>query len=737
MRDEPAPSPESTQAPGLRRLLFARSVAVVGASRNAGSVGGAIFRNLLQSGFTGTVFPVNSRAAAVGGVLAYPSLECVPGPVDLAVIAVPADQVAAVVDQCAAQGVPALVVISAGFGETDAAGKERQQALFDQIRGYGMCLVGPNCLGVLNTDPAVSLNATFAPVVPPPGRVSMGSQSGAVGLALLSHARSIDLGVAQFVSLGNKVDVSANDLLEFWEHDPGTDVILLYLESFGNPRKFSRIARRVARTKPIIVVKGGRSEVGARAAASHTGALAGADVAAETLFRQAGVMRADTIAEMFGAAQVLAHQPLPRGDRLAIVTNAGGPGILAADAAANWGLTVPPLAAATQAQLRTFLAREASVANPVDTIASARPEQIRRALAAVIADDGIDAVLLIYIPPLVTQPEEIAAALQEAVAGCRGEKPVVACFMLPPGRTVDLNRGPGRVIPAFPFPEDAVRALAHAYAYTRYRQQPEGQVRAFADTDPDTARALVRAALPGDAEGDADPDAGAAWLLPEQALALLAAYGIATVPTLPAATAAAAGAAAQRLGFPVAMKLRSASIVHKTDVGGIALGLDSVAAVEQAFTDLQQRLAAAGRAAEMQGVIVQPMAGPGQEVIVGMTDDAVFGPLLMVGLGGVQVEILQDVAFSLHPLTDRDPERMLARLRSLPLLTGWRGKPPRDVAALEETLLRFSALIDDLPEIDQIEVNPLFVYAQGQGCVAVDARVRVRARPLSPQPPRP
>ena len=703
---------------GVRQLLYPQSVAVIGASRNAEKVGGMVFRNILNSSFTGMVFPINSRVPSVGGVKAYPSVREVPEEVDLAIIVVPAEKVLSVVDECAQKGVRSLIIISAGFSEAGEEGRQRERALREKVFAHGIRLLGPNCLGMLNTDRAVSINATFAPVTPPSGRVSMGSQSGALGIALLDYAKSTNLGMMQFVSIGNRVDISSNDLLEFWEDDKNTDIILLYLESFGNPRRFSRIARRISRKKPIMVMKSGRSAAGARAASSHTGALAVDDVAVDALFRQAGVIRVNTIEEMFGVAHVLAYQPLPRGNRVAILTNAGGPGILAVDACASCGLNVIPLPEPTRQKLRQFLPEEASVANPVDMIGSATAEQYRQALSIILDTPEVDAVILIYIPPLVTRPEEVAAAVREATLSRQGQKPVVACFMMSQGSPLNLQLDTNRYIPSFTFPENAVQALAQTYSYTQYREMPEGKLPEFHDINVEETRAFLYASVESGNE--------LTWLLPETAMGLLQRYGIPVLPTVVASSAKDAAEAAENLGFPVVMKLRSATIVHKTDVDGVYLGLGSAQEVTRAYQKMARQLKKLGRESDMEGVILQPEVSGGQEVIVGMSLDPVFGPLVMVGLGGVQVEILKDVAFSFHPLTDLEPERMLRRLKSLPMLTGWRGSKPRDIGALKEILLRFSTLIEDFPEIDQIEINPLMVFEKGKGCLAVDARVLVR-----------
>lgn len=717
--DPPASDAPPRGARGLDAILSPRSIAVIGASRSPEKVGGALFGNLLGSDYTGVVFPVNPSSPVVRGVMAWPSVRDVPAEVELAVIVVPARFVPQVVEDCAAKGVKGLVVITAGFGETGGEGDAREAALAEAAAWQGMRMVGPNCLGVINTDPDVAMNATFAPLTPPRGRVSMASQSGALGVALLDHAKELNLGVRQFVSLGNRADVSSNDLLEHWEVDEGTDVILLYLESFGNARRFGRIARRVARAKPIVAVKGGRTAAGARAAASHTGSLAGASVAAEALLRQAGVLQVASIEDLFGVAQVLAYQPPPRGGRVAIVTNAGGPGILAADACESQGLRVATLSAETTAALRSFLPPEASVANPIDTIASATAEDLGRALELVLADEGVDAVLLLFIPPLVTKADDVAAAVRRAARQGQGDKTLLTCFMMSRGVPVDLRLDEERYLPSFVFPEDAVRALALARDYARLRDEPEGRVRAFLDVDRAAARARFEAARPGQEGG---------WLMPESIAGLLADYGIPVAPLAVAHDAEEAAAEAERIGFPLAMKLRSATIVHKTDLGGVALDLRDAAAVREAYSAMRARVEAAGRGDEMEGVLLQPMVEGGQEVILGMTEDPVFGPLLMAGIGGIHVELLKDVAFSIHPLTDRDPERMLGQLRGLPLLTGWRGGPRADLPALEEALLRFSAFIEDFPEIDEVEINPVRVMPEGEGCLALDARARVGPR---------
>ena len=724
----PASDPSSHPAShGLIPLFRPRSVAVIGASRERGTIGAEIFHNLISHDFQGAVYPVNPKATVVQSVQAYPSIGAVPAQVDLAVIVVPAAHAVAVLDECGKAGVRAAIVISAGFKETGEEGAARERALVAHARAHGMRLVGPNCLGVLNTEPGVRLDATFAPIYPPPGRVAFSSQSGALGLAILEYASQLNIGISQFVSVGNKADVSGNDLIEFWEQDPGTDLILLYLESFGNPRRFTHIARRVGRTKPIVAVKSGRTGAGVRAAASHTGSLAGSDAAVDALCLQSGVIRTDTIEELFDVAMLLAHQPVPRGNRVGIVTNAGGPGIMASDACESHGLEVTGLADETVTALRAFLPREASVRNPVDMIASASPENFERTVHLVANDPNVDALLVIYVPPIVTRPIDVAqaivrgaaAASRDAEARGAAPKPVVSCFMGSHGVSESLRSLHESQIPSYTFPESAAIALARASRYGRWRAEPEGTVRSF-DVDRARAEDILAAA-----KRRATPGANA-WLDPGETRALLGTYGIATPDAQVAQGEDQAVAVASALGFPVVLKLVSSTITHKSEVGGVALDLRSEGDVRGAFRAMEQRLVALGWRDRMEGVLVQPMIREGLEAIVGMTQDPSFGPLLMFGLGGVQVELLKDVAFRVQPLTDRDARELVRSVRGYPLLDGWRGSPPGDVAAIEEVLLRISQLAGDHPEVAEMDLNPVRVLPPGRGCLVVDARVAVR-----------
>jgi acetyl coenzyme A synthetase (ADP forming)-like protein len=703
----------------LQPFFRPSSVAILGASRDPASIGGRLLDAVLKGGFRGRVYAVNPRARDVAGLRAYPSARELPEAVDLALVAVPRDAVLAVVDDCAARGVRALVIITAGFAESGGEGRELQQRLAERVRRQGMRLVGPNCLGLLTTDPAVRLDATFIPLALPSGRVALSSDSGALGLALLTTAGRLGLGISSFVSVGNRADVSSNDLLEYWEQDDLTGVVLLYLESFGNPRRFARIARRVGRRKPVVAVKAGRTSAGRRAAGSHTAALAASDVAVEALFRQTGVIRAETLEEMIDLALALGSQPLPRGRRVAVVTNAGGPAILCADACEAGGLSLPELSSTTRERLASFLPASASITNPIDMIASATPEQFGRAVEVVLSSGEVDALVVIYVAAGVCDGDSVARAVGAGVAAARKatgmEYPVLACWMPELGpRTLPL--GGGQVVPCFPFPEAAGQVLSKVVAYAEWRSRPLGTVPDFPDIDTTAAHGTCRAAL---------ASRGAGWLTTEETRAVLSAMGLPMAPGGVARSADEAAAMARGLGFPVAAKLASREIVHKTEMGSVRLHLDDELAVRRAFEEIRGRLESERRLAAMEGVLVQPMVAGGTEVMVGVTQDSLFGPLIAVGLGGIHVEVLGDVCFRVTPLTDRDAAEMVRSIRGYRLFEGYRGHPPADVRAIEDVLLRVSRLVEAVPAVRELDLNPVFALPPGQGCRIVDARVRV------------
>jgi len=710
---------ESIASVNALKLFFEpRAVAVIGASRQRGTIGGEIFHNLLNYGFKGAVYPVNPAASEIENVSAYSSVEAIPGPVDLAVIVVPAAKVVEVAAACARKGVKALVVISAGFSETGKEGKARQAELMNVCRGAGMRLIGPNCMGIANTNQAVLLDATFAPRVPPRGRVGFSSQSGALGLAIMEFAGSLGLGISTFVSVGNKADISGNDLLRYWEADDNTDVMLLYLESFGNPRKFSEIARRVGRKKPIAVVKSGRSAAGARATTSHTGALiAASDVTVDALFRQAGVVRTDTLAELFDVASLLANQPLPKGNRVGIITNAGGPAILCADACEARELVVPVLSESSQARLRAFLPAGASVGNPVDMIASAPADHYRQALEIVGNDDNVDSLIVIFTPPLVTRAGDVATAIVQAIPHIDESKPLLSVFLSAQPAPVELRESSIR-IPSYSFPETAAIALARATRYQQWRERRETYPGRFEDIRADEAAGIVAAALVR----------GEVWLRPDEVAGLLSCYGLPLIEQRIVANADEAGIAAEQIGREVALKAIAPDLLHKTEAGAVRLHLSGSDAVRAAAHEMSEVLSSRGHVPS--GFVVQRMAQRGVEMLVGVVHDPQFGPVVACGAGGVQVELLRDVSVRITPLSKEDASDMIRELKTYPLLTGFRGSAPTDIASLEEGLLRVSAMVEDIPQIAELDCNPFVVNESG--ATILDARIRVATVVPSP-----
>ena len=699
----------------LRSVLEPRAVAVVGASRSPSSIGGRIFRNLLDGGFEGPVYPVNRTAPVVQSVAAYPSVRNLPAPAEMAVVAVPAAEVEEIARECAAAGIKSLVVVSSGFAEVGEEGREMQRRLLAVCRESGMRLVGPNCLGVLNAAPGIRLNATFATSLPQPGGAGLMSQSGALGISAVEFAGARGMGISSFVSVGNKADLSGNDVLQYWEADSRTSVCMLYLESFGNPRKFARIARRVAHSKPIVVVKSGRTPAGSRATGSHTGALlADSDITVDALFAQAGVIRTETVSEFLDVTSLLASQPLPAGGRVGIITNAGGPGILCADRLQAGGLEVPVLSAELQARLGKLLPAIASAANPVDMTAAGTAEQYGGALEAIAHSGEVDAVIAIFIPPMLTRGEEVAAAIK-AVQMPPG-LPLLAVFMAAGSPPEALRTG--LAIPSFAFPEEAAQALVHAAAYARWRREPEGTTPVFEDINRAEADELLtrRLAL------------GEGWLDPAELEALLRFYSIPMAASRIAATPAEAGRLARSLGGAVALKAIAPGLIHKTEAGAVRLGLKP-GVVRKEAEALAARLRAAGT--EPTGFLLQEMVPPGVEMLVGVVHDPHFGPVIACGGGGVQAELIKDVVVRITPLTERDAAAMPRALATWPLLQGYRGAPAADVAALERLLLRVSALVEDQPELAEMDLNPVVVGPHG--AVVVDARARLAVPP--PEPP--
>src|SRR6202521_5304872 len=662
----------------VNHLLAPRSVAVVGASRQRGSIGAELFHNEVATGFRGPVYPVNPAATEIEGVPAYASVLDIPGDLEMAVITVPAAAVLEAARECAAKGVRALVVISAGFSEVGPEGAELQRLLLEICRQAGMRLVGPNCMGVINTAGGVNLDATFAPDKPTPGRVGFLSQSGGLGIAVMARAQALGSGISSFVSVGNKADLSGNDFIQYWEADGATDLIMLYLESFGNPRKFARIARRVSRSKPILAVKGGRSQAGNRATSSHTGALLSAsDITVDALFQQAGVIRTDTLAELFDAALLLGSQPLPAGRRVAILTNAGGPAILCSDACEANGLVVPPLPESVRKALAASMPAAGSTGNPVDMLAAANGRDYEQAISVLAACDEIDAIIVIFTPPLITKGTEVVRAIHRAAHALPRAIPVLSVFMSKQVAPRVIEAG-GVRIPHYPFPEEAARALSLIARYGAWRAAPEEFAAEVAGIDGDRAAAVIATALAAEA----------GWMSPAAVVELLTCYGIPFVETRQAGSPEEASREANRMGEEVALKATAAGVLHKSDAGAVRLHLKGEIQVEQAAREMEDALGAAGH--KVSGFQLQPMVPEGVEMLVGVVQDQHFGPVLACGAGGTATELLKDVSVRITPITKGDADRMVRSLKTFPLLDGYRGAQRADVGALEDVLLRGS-----------------------------------------------
>jgi acetyl coenzyme A synthetase (ADP forming)-like protein len=677
----------------LAPLFAPRAIAVVGASARPGSIGGELFRNILRGEFRGVAYPVNRTGEPVAGVRTYRSVADIDDHLDLVVICLPGPAVLGAAEEALAAGVPSLCVISAGFAEIGPEGEIRQERLLELVRRHGARMLGPNCLGIAVSD--VRLNATFGPRPLPPGNVAFSSQSGALGLALLERATDRQIGLSAFVSIGNKADVSSNDLLEYWEEDPNTGLVLVYLESFGNPRKFGRVARRVARTKPILAMKSGRTATGARAASSHTAALAGSEAAVDALFHQAGVLRLDTLEELLDVTSLLSRQPTPSGRRVAVVTNAGGLGILCADACESAGLTLPPLAEVTQSELRSVLPAEASLSNPVDLLGSAVGSTYEAVIPPILRDPGIDALIVLFVPPVVAGAEEIAEAISRALRGHEEvPKPVLVCVISSGGTPASLLSAP---VAVFDYPESAARALGRAAERTEWLRRQQGRVPELDRIDGEAAARIVR-------------EAGERWLTPAEIRSVLDAYAVPLVGERLCESVDEAVAAAEELGYPAVVKIAEAG-VHKTERGGVAVDLRDAIAVREAATRIGPP------------VLVQPFVRGGTELLVGAVQDPVFGPLVALGPGGTFAELIGDAGFRLAPLTDVDADDLVGSGKAGLLLAGFRGQPAADTRSVSDLVLRISRLVEDLPEVAELDLNP--VIASPDGCIAVDARIRV------------
>jgi len=686
----------------LEAILRPRSLAVVGASSRAESLSGRLLGNLVAAGFTGAVYPINPRAETTGPFKCYPSLRAVPEALDLAVVMVPKAAVLGTIDECLEVGVKGVVVITAGFREAGKEGAEAERRVLERVRGAGIRMIGPNCMGLINTDPDVRMDASFTPAPALPGNVAFASHSGALGVAVLEAAREVGLGFSQFVSLGNSADVDVTELLEVWEHHDGTRAIMLYLEALPSPQRFLELASRIVRSKPIVVFKGGRTVAGQRAASSHTGALAAGDTAVDALLAQTGVTHARTLEEMFNLALAFSSAPPPRGRRVAVVTNAGGPAIAATDALADHGLTLATFSKATEDALRGFLPPEAAVGNPVDMLPSATPDNFRQAIELALADPGVDAALTITVTPIMVTPLQIAGGI--AAARPPADKPVLSVFMTA-SRFFPEAHGIGGLPPLFRYPEAAVEALAGLAAHG------ERMTRSVAEPAP----VMKRSAAIERARGG--------YLSPQDAFALVEEAGIPVAPWRAIATRAELARAGRALGYPLVLKAFGDKLVHKSEAGAVAVGLADETAAAAAFEAMVGRLAESD--IEADGFLVQRHVCGGREAIIGITRDPAVGPLVMVGMGGVAVEVWRDASFRVAPITARDADEMLGELKGVRLLGPFRGQPAGDRAALKQALLRLAALAAAHPEIVECDINPLLVMDEGNGCVAVDVRIRV------------
>jgi acetyltransferase len=692
----------------LEAIFAPQSVAIVGASPDPSKLGHRVLRNVVDNGFTGRVIPIHPTAAHVLDLPAYPSLSAVPDPIDLAVIVVPAAAVLAVVDECGRKGVRGLVVISAGFKEVGGTGKELERKLIALVRSYNMRMVGPNCLGIIDTT--TKLNASFAALMPNPGQIAFMSQSGALCTAILDWSKNEGIGFSRFVSLGNKGDVDEVSLLQEWGGDADNRVILAYLEGINDGAAFIKTAREVTRETPVIAIKSGTTQAGTRAISSHTGSLAGSENAYEAAFNQSGILRARSMEELFDYALAFAYQPLIPGKRVAIVTNAGGPGIIATDAAERSGLALAQFTPETIAALQRDLPPAASVFNPIDVIGDARSDRYRVALAAALADPNVDAVLVLFTPQAGSEPEETARVVAELSA--KQPKPVVTSYMGAASLGPALKLLNEHRIPNYAFPERAIAALRAMARQREWSEHPAGE---YVRYDVDQARvrevfARVRAA-------------GRVELGEIEAREVIEAYGMRLPKSQLARSPDEAAAIATEFGFPVVMKISSPDILHKSDIGGVKVGVPDASTARDIYELIEYRARKYNPDATVWGVLVQEQVRKGREVLVGVNRDPQFGPLVVFGLGGIYVEVLKDVAFRLAPITREEAREQIREIRTFPLLKGVRGEAPADLAAAEEIILRVSQLVTDFPEIVEMDINPLVIHNQGEGAIVLDARI--------------
>ena len=695
----------------LDPIFRPKSVAVIGASRTKGSIGRELLHSLIDYGFNGMLFPVNPKATVIHSIKCYPSVLAIQDEVDLAVIVVPKVLVPQALIDCGRKGIKGVVMITAGFGEI--GDKKADTEVKSILKEYGMRMVGPNCMGIINTHPDYQMHATFASTHPIRGNVGFVSQSGALGVAILENAQQLSIGFSMFVSVGNKMDISANDMLEYWENDVDTDIILLYLESFGNPRNFTKLARRIIRKKPIIAVKSGRTALGAKAASSHTGALAGMDLATDALFEQCGVIRVNTVQEMFDLTQAFANQPLPKGDRVAVMTNAGGPGILITDALVNHHMKMADLSDESVKALKEYMPPEASFSNPMDMIASADPPGYKRTLEIMLKDPLNDAVIVIFVKPVTADPEGTAQAIVDVATAKDWGKPVICCFM---GKIGDKKSGVLLLreakIPVYVFPESAAMSMAAMVRYREYKERPEGTIKHFDDVNKEEVEKVLKTAKKENRTIMSAMDIGR----------ILKAYRFPMPDSKIVNTLDEAKKFSQKR-YPIVLKMIAEEVSHKTDVGGVVVDIRN----EEELVSAMQRISKKAESLKIKdlGFLIQQMVKGGRETILGVTHDPSFGPLMMFGLGGTYVEVLKDVNFAVHPITDLDAERMVKTLKSVKLLGEFRGDKPVDQNIIYECLGRLSQLITDFHQIKEMDLNPFIVFPDPHQSRVVDARITI------------
>jgi len=697
----------------LDKIMKPKSIAVVGASTKPKTIGSEIMQRLRDYKFNGNIYPVNPKGGMIEGFQAYSSIAEIPGEVDLAIIVVNAKFVLDTIDQCNAKGIKGLCIITAGFKETGKEGAEMEKQLLAKVQEYGMRCVGPNCLGVLNTNPEIMMDGTFAESLPVRGDIGFVSQSGALGGGILNILKDLNLGFAQFVSIGNQADVNAETMLEYWENDDDVKQILLYMESIQNPANFRKLATRITKKKPILALKAGRSAAGASAASSHTGSLAGADKAAAALLNQSGVIREFSLKNLFANAKAFSNCPIPKGNRVAIITNSGGPGIMATDAICESGMEMAKITDETKDKLRSFLPSAASVKNPIDMIASAPIEHYTQTLETVIADENVDMIMVIYLPFLGLKDIDVAKALMEIKAK-NPTKPILGVFMTTSEfftaiSEMDVN------MPFYMYAEEAAEALARLDQQRQWMEKPVGKTPCY-DVDKAKVEAILRASVKD----------GRDQLTTLESIDVLQAYGIRACKYGLATNEQEVVNLGNSIGYPVVMKMTSKTTSHKTDVGGVVVNIRSEEQLRNEYKGLLERLEAKGLIDGLEGVIIQEMVKGNREMVCGIATDPQYGPMMMFGLGGVFVEALKDVTFRIAPLTDIDASEMVRSVKAYKLLQGARGTKPAQIDQIEETLLRLSQLVNDFKFIDELDINPLLVSeATGEG-IAVDGRIKVR-----------